>query len=166
MASKISIEKAPEGTKKKHQARSDASTRSPYSSTYSSDTEDLPIRGLSHSPSISIKAVEELRIKEEEDGSSLDGTSIDGLHTTEISRDTSFDDRQALGSPGSSLSPSTSIFTFSAPGQSSQHAEKLEQRLKLARLLLTRGKVGVLHFSPEQASSVPLKPPHVCRGTI
>ena len=87
------------------------------------------------------KSVEDLKIREEEDASSLDGTSIDEVPTAETSRRTSFEERPAFGSPENS-SPATAIFTFGATGKCPQHAEQAEQRLKLARLLLARSKVG------------------------
>ena len=142
MSSKVGVLTASELVEKRQQAGSDVSTISPYSSAYSSDTEDLPIRGLLTSQSMPIKSVEELSIKEEEEASSFDGTSMDDLCTRETSRNTSFDGCQAFGSPDNSFSPSTSIFTFNAPGKSWQQAEQVDQKLKLARLLLTRNKVG------------------------
>ncbi len=141
MSSNLGVLTASEVVEKKQQAGNDGSTISPYSSAYSSDTEDLPIKGLVTAQSMPLKSVEDLRIIEEE-ASSFDGTSMDDLSTRETSRNTSFDERQAYGSPQNSLSPSTSIFTFSAPGKSLQDAEQMDQKLKLARLLLTRGKVG------------------------
>ena len=142
MASDVGVLTASEVVEKKQQAGNDGSTISPYSSAYSSDTEDLPIKGLVTAQSMPLKSVEDLRIVEEEEASSFDGTSMDDLSTRDTSRNTSFDERQAYGSPQNSLSPSTSIFTFSAPQKSLQDAEQMDQKLKLARLLLTRGKVG------------------------
>lgn len=141
MPEKVDALKTPVDTGKMQQPGSDASIPSPYSSTYSSDTDDIPVRGLSRSQGMPIKSVEDLKIREEEDASSLDGTSIDEVPTAETSRRTSFEERPAFGSPENS-SPATSIFTFGATGKCPQHAEQAEQRLKLARLLLARSKVG------------------------
>ena len=138
--------KAPVETGKMQQPGSDASAPSPYSSTYSSDTDDIPVRGLSRSQGMPVKSVEDLKIREEEDTSSLDGTSIDEVPTAETSRRTSFEDRPALGSHENS-SPATTVFIFGAPGRCPQHAEQAEQGLKLARLLLARSKVGSTTFN-------------------
>ena len=149
MSSKTSLLPSSEVVQKRQQVGSDGSPVSPYSSAYSSDTEDMPIGGLLPSQSIPIKSVEELTIKGEEECSTYDGTSMDELCTRETSRSTSLDGAQAFGSPDKSLSPSpsTRIFTLNAPRKSSQHAEQMDQKLKLARLLLTRGKVGALHHA-------------------
>ena len=143
MPAEMDLLKMPVDMVRRQQTGSDGSTRSPNSSAYSSDTEDTPIRGLSLSQGMPIKSVEGLSIKEEEDISSFDGTSIDEINTAEISRRTSLDERQALSSPGS-ISPRTSIFSFSARAKCPQQAEKVQQGLKLARLLLTRSKVRVV----------------------
>lgn len=142
MSSRVGV-LTPSGiVEKRQQAGSDASTISPYSSAHSSDTEDLPVRGLLSSQSMPVKSLDHLSLKDEEEASSFDGISMDDLCTRETSRNTSLDDCQASRSPENSLSPSASIFTFSAPGKFLQHAEQVDQKLKLTRLLLTRGKVG------------------------
>ena len=147
MSSKTSLLPSSEVVQKRQQVGSDGSPVSPYSSAYSSDTEDMPIGGLLPSQSMPIKSVEELTIKGEEECSTYDGTSMDELCTRETSRSTSLDGAQAFGSPDKSLSPTTRIFTLNAPGKSLQHAEQVDQKLKLARLLLTRGKVRALRLA-------------------
>ena len=111
-----------------------ASACSPYSSADSSDTEDwpLPPRGLG----IFNKAVEGLSINECGDQSSLEPASLDEVQTAETSSRASIEEGQALGSPAESISPCASIFSLSALGKFSPEAEKVEQRLKLARLML------------------------------
>jgi hypothetical protein len=152
MPDKVDALKAPVETGKMQQPGSDASAPSPYSSTYSSDTDDIPVRGLSRGQGLPMKMVADLKIREEEEPSSLDGTSIDELPTAETSRRTSFEDRLANGSPKNSR-PAASMFIFSAPSKSLQHAEQAEQRLKLARLLLARSKVCITLFNVGSLSS-------------
>ena len=118
---------------------STASACSPYSSANSSDTEDwpLPPRGMG----IFNKAVEGLSINECGEQSSLEPASLDEVQTVETSSRASIEEGQALSSPAESLSPCASMFSLNALGKFSQEAEKVEQRLKLARLMLNRSKV-------------------------
>ncbi|CAK0734281.1 hypothetical protein CVIRNUC_000409 [Coccomyxa viridis] len=115
-----------------------ASACSPYSSANSSDTEDwpLPPRGMG----IFNKAVEGLSINECGEQSSLEPASLDEVQTVETSSRASIEEGQALSSPADSLSPCASMFSLNASGKFSQEAEKVEQRLKLARLMLNRSK--------------------------
>ena len=118
-----------------------ASACSPYSSANSSDTEDwpLPPRGMG----IFNKAVEGLSINECGEQSSLEPASLDEVQTVETSSRASIEEGQALSSPADSLSPCASMFSLNALGKFSQEAEKAEQRLKLARLMLNRNKVAI-----------------------
>ena len=124
---------------------SKASACSPYSSADSSDTEDwpLPPRGMG----MFNKAVEGLSINECGDQSSLEPASLDEVQTAETSSRASVEEGQALGSPADSISPCASMFSLNPLGKCSQEAEKVEQRLKLARLMLNRSKVEIYSAS-------------------